>query len=48
MNYTKCEQTHAIEDCANRSHKKIGINWFYCIKFNRVDLFETDFLICNL
>jgi hypothetical protein len=25
MNYAKYEHTHAVGDCANRSHKEIGI-----------------------
>jgi hypothetical protein len=29
MNYMKYEHTHAAEDCTNRSHTEIGINWAY-------------------
>jgi hypothetical protein len=36
MKYTKYEHTHATEDCANRSRKKSGINWFN--KFYMADL----------
>jgi hypothetical protein len=24
----RCTILHVAEDCANRSHKRIGINWF--------------------
>jgi hypothetical protein len=41
MNCTKYEHTHAAEDRANRSHKKIGITFF--IQFNMVDLFWMNF-----
>jgi hypothetical protein len=29
MNYTKYEHIHAVEDSANRSNEKVGVNGFY-------------------